>query len=168
MRIQLTLLRALLAVLLVGSAILFIVGSTIERNHRHHEQPAAQAAHTESGGESQAGHVEPGSAEPGVTILGVNTESFALSIVAVVLSVLLAAALLLRRRTRLVLLAVVAFGLVFAAGDAREVVHQLDDSNSGLATIAAILIALHLAVAALAGALLVPRAACLLRRSPAA
>jgi hypothetical protein len=48
---------------------------------------------------------------------------------------------------------VAAFGLVFAAGDGRELVHQLDESNAGIAAIAAILIALHLAVAALATAL---------------
>ena len=57
--------------------------------------------------------------------------------------------------SRLLLLSAVAgFGLVFAAGDAREVVHQLDESNTGLAALAAILIALHLAVAVLAVLLL--------------
>jgi len=45
---------------------------------------------------------------------------------------------------------VAGFGLVFAAGDGRELVHQLNDSNASIAAIAAILIALHLAVAALA------------------
>jgi hypothetical protein len=44
------------------------------------------------------------------------------------------------------------FGLVFAAGDGRELAHQLDDSNSGLAAVAALLLVLHLAVAALAAA----------------
>jgi hypothetical protein len=56
-----------------------------------------------------------------------------------------------------VLLAVVAFGLVFATGDAREVVHQLDESNSGLAAVASILVALHLAIALIAALLLRPR-----------
>jgi hypothetical protein len=51
------------------------------------------------------------------------------------------------------LLLVAGFGLVFAAGDGRELVHQLDESNAGIAAIAAILICLHLAVAALAAAL---------------
>jgi hypothetical protein len=45
---------------------------------------------------------------------------------------------------------VAVFGLVFAAGDARELVHQLDESNGGLAAIAAILIGFHLAVTAFA------------------
>jgi hypothetical protein len=48
---------------------------------------------------------------------------------------------------------VAAFGLVFAAGDARELAHQLDESHAGLAAIAGTLIALHLAVTALAAAL---------------
>jgi hypothetical protein len=47
---------------------------------------------------------------------------------------------------------VAVFGLVFAAGDGRELAHQLDDSNSGLAAVAALLLVLHLAVAALAAA----------------
>jgi hypothetical protein len=44
-----------------------------------------------------------------------------------------------RTRPRLILLLVVGFGLVFAAGDGRELVHQLDESNAGIAVIAAIL-----------------------------
>ena len=49
------------------------------------------------------------------------------------------------------------FGLVFAAGDGRELVHQLDESNTGLAAVAAILLVLHLAVAGIAAFLLRPR-----------
>jgi energy-coupling factor transporter transmembrane protein EcfT len=59
----------------------------------------------------------------------------------------------LRQWPGLILLLVAGFGLVFAAGDGRELVHQLDESNAGIAVIAAILIGLHLAVAALAAAL---------------
>src|SRR5438874_12033853 len=154
MRTHLRLLRGGLVVLLVGSAILFLVGSTIERSHRHHETAAAKPAQgsaTESGGEQSGetakpseSHVESGGGEAGAKILGVNTESLALSIVAVVLSFLLAAAIWLGRWSKLVLLPVLAFGLVFAAGDGRELVHQLDDSNSGLASLAAIVLVFHL------------------------
>jgi hypothetical protein len=189
MRMHLTPLRAALALLLVASAILFLVGSTIERNNRHHEQtPAVQTGLSESGegtktgepehsksesgsGESngtETGHAEASHAEAGAKILGVNTESLTLSIVAVVLSLLHAAAIWLRRWGKLVLLAVIGFGLVFAAGDAREVVHQLDESNNGLAAVASILIALHFAVVALAGLLLWPRSSPGLRASEAA
>ena len=86
----------------------------------------------------------------------VNTESLALTIVAIVASLLLGVAVWLRRWQRLTLLCVAGFGLLFAAGDGREFVHQLAESNTGLATIAAILIGLHLAVTALA-AVLYPR-----------
>ena len=74
-----------------------------------------------------------------------------LGIVAVVASCLLAAAVWLRPAT-VVLAAVAGFGLVFAAGDGRELAHQLGDSNNGLAAVAALLLVLHLAVAALAAA----------------
>ena len=53
-------------------------------------------------------------------------------------------------RPLLVFLAVALFALVFSAGDARELVHQLDDSNGGLATVAGVLLFLHLGIAALA------------------
>ncbi len=167
MRTHLTRLRGALVLLLVGSACLFAVGSTIERHQRHHESNAAKAAEVskgESGGESgsESGngepvqHVEKSHGEAGATILGVNTESVALTVVAVILSLLLAAAIWLVR-SQLVLLAVAGFGLVFAAGDIRELVHQLNESHAGIAAIAAVLIVLHLAVAAVA-ALLVARA----------
>jgi hypothetical protein len=156
----LTRLRVALVLLLVGSGLLFAIGSTIERHQHHNEQPAATAGNGESGesgGESgsEGGteHAEKSRGEAGVKILGVNTESLALTIVAVVASLLLALAVWLRRWHRLILLLVAGFGLVFAAGDGRELVHQLDESNAGIAAIAAILIVLHLAVAALAASL---------------
>jgi hypothetical protein len=157
MRTHFTRLRAALVLLLVGSGLLFAIGSTIERHQHHNEQPAATAGSGEggesggeSGSEGSTGHVEKSRGEAGVKILGVNTESLALTVVAVVASLLLALAVWLGRWPRAILLLVVGFGLVFAAGDGRELVHQLDESNAGLAAIAAILIGLHLTVAALA------------------
>jgi hypothetical protein len=158
----LTRLRAALVLLLVGSGVLFAIGSTIERHqHRSESATTAPAPSGESGAETgsaegSAAHAEHGHAETGVTILGVDTESLALTVIAVVASFALAMLVWLGRLPRLVLLAVAAFGLVFAAGDARELVHQLDESNGGLAAIAATLIALHLAVTGLA-AVLYPR-----------
>ena len=165
MRTQLRRLRAVLVLLLVGSGLLFAIGSTIERHQHHNEQPAATAGNGgsgesggESGSEGSSGHVEKSHSEAGVKILGVNTESLALTIVALAASLLLAFAVWLERWPRPILLLVVGFGLVFAAGDARELVHQLDESNAGIAAIAAILIGLHLAVAALAATLFLRRA----------
>jgi hypothetical protein len=93
MRTHCTRLRAALVLLLVGSGLLFAIGSTIERHQHHNEQPAATAGNGESGesggesgAEGGAGHVEKSHGEAGVKILGVNTESLALTIVAVVLA----------------------------------------------------------------------------------
>jgi hypothetical protein len=160
MRTQLPRLRTALVLLLVGSGLLFAIGSTIERHQHHNEQPAATAGRgesDESGRESDAEggaeHAETSHGEAGVEILDVDTESLALTVVAVVASLLFAVAVSLRRWPRLILPLVAGFGLVFAAGDGRELVHQLDESNAGIAAIAAILIGLHLAVAALAASL---------------
>src|SRR5947209_7069243 len=158
---QLTRLRAALVLLLVGSGLLFAIGSTIERHEHHKEHPAAIKSAGESGGESggetssskSTKHVEKSQGETGATILGINTESVALTVIAVVDSLLLALGVWLGRWPRLVLLCVAGFGLVFAAGDGRELVHQLDESNAALAAIAAILIGLHVAVTGLAAAL---------------
>jgi hypothetical protein len=155
----LTRLRAALVLLLVGSGLLFAIGSTIERRQHHGEHPAATSpsgesgeSGTENGSGESATRVES-YGESGATILGVNTESVSLTVVAVVASLLLALLVWSGYRPRATLLAVAAFGLVFAAGDARELAHQLDESHAGLAAIAGTLIALHLAVTALAAAL---------------
>jgi hypothetical protein len=76
-----------------------------------------------------------------------------LTVLAVAASLLLALLVWLGRWPRLVLLGVAGFGLVFAAGDVRELVHQLNESNAGVASIAAVLIVLHLAITAIAAAL---------------
>jgi hypothetical protein len=154
-----TRLRAALVLLLVGSGLLFAIGSTIER-HQHHNEPAtageSRGESGESGGETsreRGTHIEKGQGETGATILGIDTESVALSVLAVIASLLLGLGVWLGRRPRFVLLLVAGFGLAFAVGDARELVHQLDESNAGLAAIAAVLIGLHLAVTVLAAAL---------------
>lgn len=163
MRTHLTLLRGALALLLVVTGCLFAVGSTIERHQRHHESTAVKAA--ESGGETtgettgetgdKGSKPKPAehaaSAEAGSRILGVNTESKALSIIAAFGSLALAAAVWLRP-ARPVLLAVIVFGLVFALGDGRELAHQLKESNGGLAAVAGLLLVLHVVVAMLAAA----------------
>ena len=134
MRTHITLLRGALALLLVVTGCLFAVGSTIERHHRHHESTATKSSETggatsgetsgknggETGGEaSKPKPAEHVSAEAVSRIFGVDTESKALSIIAVIASLALAAAVWLRP-ARVVLVAVAVFGLVFAAGDGRE------------------------------------------------
>lgn len=148
-----TRLRAILAGLLIASAVLFAIGSTLER-HQHGKESTVSTHKEGSGGES-SGDASKTTArhETGVKILGINTESLGLEIVAIVSSLLLAAATFLLRQ-RLVLLAVIGFGLVFAAGDIRELVHQINDSHADIAAIAGVLIVLHLAVAGAAALLL--------------
>jgi hypothetical protein len=172
MRTHVVRLRATVVLLLAGSGVLFAVGSTVERSQHHAEHhPAAAEVSGENGsapeaaGESEgesSGESRPAETtkpaaeshgEAGARILGVNTESVGLSVIAIVASLLLALIVWLGRWPRVALVAVAAFGLVFAAGDVRELVHQVAESNVGLAVIAAILIVLHLAVAALAAAL---------------
>src|SRR3989442_14899482 len=97
MRTQLTRLRA--ALVLVGSGLLFAIGSTIERHQHHAEAPPSAGSSTESGTSGESGsesgsgesakQVEKNHGEPGAKILGVNTESLALMVVAVVASLLL-------------------------------------------------------------------------------
>lgn len=152
-----TSLRVALAGMLVVSAVLFAVGSTVERHQRGKETPAAthQEGSDESTGESGGGTATETHRETGVNIVGINTESVGLEVVAIVLSLVLAAAVwLLRRRLAWLWLAVIAFGFVFVAGDARELAHQIDESHAGIAAIAAVLIVLHLAIAGTAAILL--------------
>lgn len=159
MRTSLTWLRTALVLLLVGSAVLFVVGTTLERSEGKEESAAAEAAEqspTESTEEPTtddegSGSVEEGEAESGESerIFGFDSDSVPLTIAAVLASLALATAVWRRLRPQLVGVALVAFGLLFAAGDARELVLQLDEANTGVAVIAAALLALHLAIAGL-------------------
>jgi hypothetical protein len=86
-------------------------------------------------------------------LLGINPEALSLLVIALVVSVLLAAAVWFRPLVP-VLIAIVGFGLLFAALDVREVLHQVDESRTSLIVIASALIGLHLLVATLAAAAL--------------
>jgi hypothetical protein len=196
-----TRLRAILALLLVVTAALFAIGTTIERSQRSHHsessatktakipsetttsssetttnppseanggaderaagnaETATPSSETNGGAdEKAAGAAEtPAAAETHVEssekLFGVDPESVPAMIAAIAVSLGLAAAVWWRRE-RLWLWFTLAFGVVFAAGDIREVIHQLNESRNTVATIAAILIAAHLAVAVLAGLIL--------------
>ena len=84
-------------------------------------------------------------------LFGINPEVLGLVIAAVLASLALAAAVWLRG-IPIVLLAIVAFGVVFAAFDVREVLHQVDEARASLILIASVLAALHALVAIVAGA----------------
>jgi Flp pilus assembly protein TadB len=84
-------------------------------------------------------------------LLGINPESTGLLAVAVAVSLLLTAAVW-RAGASPWVLAVVAVAMAgFCALDVREVIHQADESRTGLAVLAVVVAALHLAAALLAG-----------------
>jgi cobalamin biosynthesis Mg chelatase CobN len=175
-----------LAILLVVSAAAFAIGVILERSSGGEsdqqtsntptvvtgEQAETSEEHTEgesgeSGEPSASGEsAEQLAAETGTTsdahnesserLFGVNPEATWLVVLAVALSALLALAVW-KTTSIVVLVAVVAFGLVFAAFDVREAIHQSDESNSGLVVVAVIVAILHLSVAAVAGYLIMRR-----------
>lgn len=83
-------------------------------------------------------------------LLGVNPESTGLLVVAVVASLLLAAGVWWLSASPLALGVVALAMAVFGALDVREVVHQTDESRTGLMLLAALVAVLHIAAAALA------------------
>jgi hypothetical protein len=122
-----------------------------ESGERHNESGASTRTAGPPAGKP-AEHTEaPGHAESSETLLGVNPESTGLLAVAVVASLLLAAAVWWRGGSPLVLAVVALAMAVFCALDVREVVHEVDESRTGLAVLAAVVAALHLAAALLAG-----------------
>ncbi len=166
----------LVALLLVTSAALFAVGTAIEHSQRaqHHETSSATASTTksvETSTEKQAkGETSPipGETTPVDTastptaigetrgethsenLAGIDPESWPLVALAIIVTLLVAAGCYWRRGRWLVVAA--GFAVLSAAADTRELTHQLNESRTTVATIAGILIALHLVVALVAGA----------------
>jgi hypothetical protein len=167
-------LRWTLVGLLVASTALFAVGVIAERSSTDtHTEPAAAhaaetggetgepaAAHSEGGASEatasgDAGHVESATEHAeSERLLGVDVESTPLVVLAVLAGLALAAVAASRIGLRRgFLLAVVVIGLAGAALDIREVVHQRDESRTGVAVVAMAVAALHLTVAAISGRL---------------
>ena len=135
-----------------------------------HTEPAAAHA-AETGGEPAGAHSEGGASEATTSgetghvesateraererLLGIDVESTPLVVLAVLGGLALAALAASRIGVRRgFLLTVVVIGLAWAALDIREVVHQLDESRTGVAIVAMAVAALHLAVAAISGRL---------------
>jgi hypothetical protein len=153
-------LRRTAAALLVVCAGLVIVGVTAEGDTHaettvsagHHDE-ASEAANGETGhdeatetGGSEVDHDE--SAEE--RVLGVDVEAPGAVVLAVAVSVALAVGLWIRRQ-RWLAAAAVGVAVVFALFDVAEIAHQLDESRNGLAVLAGVIAAGHLAAAATAG-----------------
>jgi Flp pilus assembly protein TadB len=143
-------LRRTAAVLLVVCAALFIVGvnaeseadaESTEAADDHDE--AAETGHDESNeaAGSEVGHDESAEEE---RILGVDVESPGAVVLAVAVSLALAFGLWIRNQRWLAVAAVV-LAVVFAVFDVAEAAHQLDESQTGLVVLAAVIAAGHLA-----------------------
>lgn len=145
-------------VLVVVGASLFALGTSIEKD-RHHDEPSVNAeaqgdSHDEAGesaeqreAEGADEHSEANESEG--KILGIDRESAGLVVLAVV-ALLALAALLWQRPSRGLWLAVGLMALAFAIFDVAEVIHQFDESDSGLAVLAALVALAHVGAAAVA------------------
>jgi hypothetical protein len=151
-----------LVVLLLSAAALFAIGAAVER-HQHTElapaphETSAEGGPSESGGEGHPGETPAaaGSSTESSSekLLGIDPEAPWVVVTGVALSIALAIGVWVLRR-RLVLVLTIAFGLVLATLDVRELVHQVHQSRTSLIAVASILAALHLLVAATAALLL--------------
>jgi len=168
-------LRAMLALLLAGCAILFFVGIYLERGATASTAPSvvqASAAPVEgSGGEAgQAGHSPAATAatsgeSTGETAgehatetwpLGLDLEAPLLVGGVIVVSLVLAVAVV-TATSPLVPMAVVGFAVLVGLFDLLEVVHQVGRGQTGLVAIALVLLAAHVAAGLIALRLLVNR-----------
>jgi hypothetical protein len=171
-------LRAAIVGLIVLATVGFVVGTTIERNSKesHAETPAAARSEgsseshaeggeseakraAESGSQGESAHAGEGAQAGGEAAhreyqpFGVNIEAVPFIVLAALVSLGLAAAVWTRPGSLLVLGVVAAAMVLFAALDVREVFHQVDESRTGLAVLAGVVAALHLAAAAAIGLL---------------
>jgi hypothetical protein len=155
--------RRLLVSLIVLSTVAFAVGAIVDHSSGElaAEGSGVQAPAHDEGGEAVEGSGEAGegggevapaskgSEEPHgeATLFGTDPESTPLVVLAIVASLLLAAGCWFRPEWRW-LLVVTAFAMAaFAVLDLREVIHQLDESDTGLAFVAGAVATLHVAAA---------------------
>ncbi|HEX5622719.1 MAG TPA: hypothetical protein VFX51_30105 [Solirubrobacteraceae bacterium] len=141
-------LRWTLVALLVASTALFAVGVSAERSAA--DDHAVEVVSEEH----EIGHHDEPATETRETLLGVDVESTPLVVVAAAAGLALAALAATRLGERAgVLTAIAIIALAWAALDVREVIHQADESRTGVALVAAAVAFLHLASAAVAGRL---------------
>jgi hypothetical protein len=145
--------RRLLVSLIVLSTVAFAVGAIVEHSSgepAHDQGGEAVEGSGEAGeGGGEVAPVSEGSEEPNgeETLFGTDPESTPLVVLAIVASLLLAAGCWFRPEWRW-LLVVTAFAMAaFAVLDLREVIHQLDESDTGLAFGAGAVATLHVAAA---------------------
>jgi hypothetical protein len=162
-------LRVVLIALLLAATAAFVVGVSIERSQGDNHTEPTSAVKGEAGESREVGHEDgaesgeeatadesggsPGEEKGAETFLGIDHEAVPFIVLAAAFSLALAAAVWLRPASVPLLALVVVAMVAVAALDVREVVHQLDEDNGGLALLAGVVAALHLGVAAVALAL---------------
>lgn len=172
-------LRGVLVALVVAATAAFVVGVALERGRGsgHLETSATQGtpargeatvgsgeAHSQSGesGEAHPENSEAANGEAGTEVrsaesgqelrpLGIDVEAWPFVALAAAVSLALAAAAVTRPRVVALLALVAVTMLALAVLDVREVAHQHDEGNGGLAVLAGVVATLHLATAAIAG-----------------
>lgn len=159
-------LQVALAVTLVAAGIAFGLGSYAEHAQEPSSTPTAPSAGdgvvpnaTAPEGSPQREAAERGQPAPtnnttmsnadGELLFGVNTETPPFIAAGVALQVVLAVVVW-RKDVQGVLMGVLGFGVVFAALDAREVVHQVSEQRLLIALVAVVVLALHGLVVGLA------------------
>ena len=155
--------RRLLVILIVLSTVAFAFGAILEHSSG---EPAAEGSRTEGPAHAEGGEAVPGSGEAGgeggevapvsagsgelngeQTLFGTDPESTPLVVLAIVASLLLAFGCWFRPEWRW-LVVLTAFAMAaFAVLDLREVIHQLGESDTGLAFVAGAVATLHVAAA---------------------
>lgn len=153
--------RVLLAVLVILATAGFVAGTSIERGDRHAthvEGVAGEASHSETGetGNETTESTHHKSSNEEFRPFGVDIEAVPFIVLAALASLGLAFAAWSRPRSAGVLAAVAVAMLLFAVLDVREVVHQSDESRTGLEVLAAAIAVLHAAAAVTAGAMARP------------
>ena len=164
-------LALLVALLLVSSTALYAAGTAIEHHqrakHQEHSAVVSLAKSSETSAEKKAkgessgkssGETKPAESASSTVasgesagetnsekIAGVDPESWPLVGLVIAISLLVAAGVYWRRGRWLA--AAVGFGVLFAAGDIRELIHQVQESRTTVASIAGVLIGFHLLIA---------------------
>jgi len=140
------LLRKVLVSLIVLSTVAFAVGAIVEHSSG---EPAAEGSGTEAPDHDEVAPISEGSDEPNgeETLFGTDPESTPLVVLAIVASLLLAAGCWFRPEWRWLLVVTALAMAAFAILDLREVIHQLDESDAGLASVAGAVATFHVAAA---------------------
>lgn len=151
----------ILAAMIVVATALFVIGVSLEKSESHGDHDAGPVTHVEGeGSEEGAEGEEIHQASDGESseleesdeagLLGVDTESTLLIVLAVTISLGLAAAVWVSPGSASILLVVGLAMVTLAVLDLREVAHQVDESKNGIALLAALVTLLHAVAAVMA------------------